>query len=235
MYENVQEILEYLPLAHKRQGDYDYFNFLIDSVQKNYDAENYHFSLVAIHMIYMGIVYHYIYGIYKADKKRFDYVLIGFHDMLKNDGEVSDFNDMSWQNFSVINESTIFQFYRAVGISNDQIGNLKNPVKTRNDYLHANGTYLSNEEDFEKQVQVYLKNLEKIHQFCFNEYRILFSKFLGEIKIEIQDEGEAGEYLNNDFVRENGANIIILRDLLKDSYTKGKNIELIINAIKKDY
>lgn len=30
----------------------DYFDFLIHSVEQNYEAENYHFAVVALHMIY---------------------------------------------------------------------------------------------------------------------------------------------------------------------------------------
>jgi len=151
------QIFEYLPLAYKNPSDLDYFNFLTHSVEQNYEIENYHFAIVALHMIYMGIVYHYIYGIFRADKKRFDYALIGFHEFLKNHG-VNDCSNLSWHNFSIINESQIFQFYRAVGISKGDITLLKKPVQTRNDMLHTNGTYLSNEEDFEEKANIYLEN-----------------------------------------------------------------------------
>ena len=209
--ETAYQISEYLPLKYKNPSDADYFAFLVNSVEQNYQAGNYHFAVVALHMIYMGIVYHYIYGIFRADKKRFEYVLIGFHDRL----QVKEVDNISWHSFSNENESTIFQFYRAVGISNDQIGNLKAPVKKRNDILHTNGIYLAGEEDFEERSQKYLQNLEKIHQFCVDEYTTLFFQFLDEIKIDIEDKIEAVQYIEEDFIQEFGINSIIIRSLSK--------------------
>ncbi len=231
--ENTQEIFEYLPLAYKNTSDAEYFDFLIYSVQKNYEAKNYHFAVVALHMIYMGIVYHYIYGIFRADKKRFEYILIGSHDFLESKG-VKDFENLSWHNFSIINESQIFQFYRAVGISKGDIKILKKPVSERNDILHTNGKYLSSESDFEERTQVYLENLEKINEFCKTEYKKLFFDFLNDFGIEIQDQSEANEYLNQDFIKEDCVNLITLKELSKiNKKDYPKNSSLLFNTIKK--
>ena len=64
--DTAQQIFEYLPLKYKNPSDTEYFDFLKNSVEQNCDAENYHFGVAALHMIYMGIVYHYIYGIFRA-------------------------------------------------------------------------------------------------------------------------------------------------------------------------
>ncbi len=214
--ETAYQIFDYLPIKYKNPSDADYFSFLAHSVDQNYLAENYHFAVVALHMIYMGIVYHYIYGIFRADPKRFEYVLIGFHDRL----QVKEIDNISWLSFSNENESTIFQFYRAVGIPNDQIGNLKAPVKKRNAILHTNGIYLTSEDDFEDRSQKYLQNLERIHQFCADEYKTLFLLFLKEIKIAVENEAEATQYLEGDFIQEFGINSITLRTLSKIDESK---------------
>ena len=60
------QIFEYLPLKYKNPSDTDYFSFPAHSVEQNCKAKNYHFSVVSLHMIYMGIVYHDIYGIFPA-------------------------------------------------------------------------------------------------------------------------------------------------------------------------
>jgi len=227
------QIFEYLPLGYKNPSDMDYFDFLIHSVQQNYEAENYHFAVVALHMIYMGIVYHYIYGIFRADKKRFEYVLIGFHDFLEKN-KVKDFENLSWHNFSIINESQIFQFYRAVGISKGDISILKKPVGERNDILHTNGKHLSSESDFEERSQVYLENLEKINQFCKPEYEKLFFDFLNDIEIEIEDKSEANEYFEQDFIKEygiNSKNIEQLSKIKKSQYPTNKKV--FYNVIQK--
>ena len=228
--ETAYQIFEYLPLKYKNPSDADYFSFLVHSVDQNYQAENYHFAVVALHMIYMGVVYHYIYGIFRADPKRFEYVLIGFHDRL----QVKGTDNISWHSFSNENESTIFQFYRAVGIPNDQIGNLKAPVKKRNDILHTNGIYLTSENDFEERSQKYLQNLEKIHQFCADEYKALFIRFLDDIKVDVEDETEAAQYLEEDFIQEFGINSIIIQTISKieeSEYPEEK--KLFYSAIQK--
>lgn len=207
--ETAYQIFEYLPIKYKNPSDTDYFAFLVHSVDQNHQAENYHFAVVALHMIYMGIVYHYIYGIFRADKKRFEYVLIGFHDKL----QVNELDNISWHSFSNENESTIFQFYRAVAIPKDQIGNLKAPVKKRNDILHTNGIYLTSEDDFEERAQIYLQNLERIHGFCFDEFKKLFLRFLDETKIDVENKEEADQYLQEDFIQEFGINSRIIRSL----------------------
>jgi len=209
--ETAYQIFDYLPIKYKNPSDADYFAFLVHSVDQNYQAKNYHFAVVALHMIYMGIVYHYIYGIFRADPKRFEYVMIGFHDRL----QVKELGKISWHSFSNEKESTIFQFYRAVGIPNDQIGNLKAPVKKRNDILHTNGIYLTSENDFEERSQKYLQNLEKIRQFCADEYKTLFFQFLDDIKVDVEDETEAAQYFEEDFIQEFGISQIIIRFLSK--------------------
>ncbi|MDA2922524.1 hypothetical protein MYX07_04645 [Patescibacteria group bacterium AH-259-L07] len=232
--DTAQQIFGYLPLKYKNPSDTAYFDFLVNSVEQNYEAENYHFGVVALHMIYMGIVYHYIYGIFRADKKRFEYILIGFHDWLKSRAGVSDFDNLSWHNFSVIDESTIFQFYRAVGIPHDQIGNLKSPVKKRNDILHTNGKHLSSEDDFEDRSQIYLQNLEKIWNFCEPEFKKLFFKFLDDIKIEIVDGNEAYGYFEQDFINEYGISKKIISQLAqipKTEYPADK--EVFFDVVKK--
>jgi len=233
--DTAQQIFEYLPLKYKNPSDTEYFNFLKNSVKQNYNAQNYHFGVVALHMIYMGIVYHYIYGIFRADKKRFEYVLIGFHDRLKDRAKVSNFDNLSWHNFSVIDEAPIFQFYRAVGIPHDQIGTLKSPVKKRNDILHTNGKHLSTEEDFEERSKIYLQNLEKIHAFCKPEYKKLFFQFLNDIKIEIANEDEAQGYFEQDFINEYGISQKIISQLTEISETEYPMDKKIFFEVLKRY
>ena len=93
--ESAYRIFEYPPLKYKNPSDVNYFAFLMHSVDQNYQAENFHFAVVFLHMIYMGIVYHYIYGIFRADQKWFAYVLIGFHDRL----QVKEIDNISWYPF----------------------------------------------------------------------------------------------------------------------------------------
>ena len=227
--ENFYKIIEYLPERYKSTDDQNYFDFLIQSVIDNYEQGNYHFSLVPLHMIYMGVVYNAIYAISSVDSKRFENILIGHHKRL----EINDSSEIdSWQSFSRINETTIFQFYRAVGISGDEIRSLKEPVTQRNNLLHANGAYFSDKVKFGKEVATYLGNLDKIHTACLNEYQKLFSKFLKEISNEVLDEDEANLYLEN-FMRDYGVSRQVLIRLSKIQKREYPNkAKIIFNSVK---
>ena len=238
--ETTNEIFEYLSLRYKNSSDLDYFNFLIYSVQQNYEAENYHFALVALHMIYMGIVYHYIYGIFKANRKRFEYVLIGFTKKLEqkagDNGGVKNLDNISWHNFSVINEKEIFDFYISVGIKKDMLGNLKEPVNRRNSILHANGSYINNGDidEFEKREVIYLKNIQLIHRHCSSGYKKLYKRFLKGFKIKITDKAEAEEFLTQNFIKEYGINQKIILDLVEISKKDyPKNIKIFFDVLQE--
>ena len=221
--ESAYQVFAYLPLKYKNPSDADYFVFLVHSVDQNHQAKNYHFAVVALHIIYMSIVYHYIYGIFLADKKQFEYVLIGFHNRL----QVKELDNISWHSFSNENESTIFQFYRSVSIPKDQISNLKAPVKKRNDILHTNGIYLTSEGNFEELFQAYLKNLERIHKFCVVEFRKLFLRLLDEIKIDVESKEGAGNTFGRTSFR-NSASIqqpfVLSQELMNQNTLKIKDI-----------
>lgn len=227
--ETANEIFKYLPLQYKEPSDTVYFDFLKNSVIQNFEAENYHFALVALHMIYMGIVYQYIYGFYKSHPKRFSYTLIGFYKKL----DIKKITDLTWHSFARENESTIFEFYRAIGVPVDKIGNLKTPVKDRNDLVHTNGVQIFDKMTFLKQVEKYLQNLEIIHSYAKDEYLKLYKKFYTSIKIKFIDVSEAFTYLEQDFIREYNVNLIILQNLQKiRKKDYPKKINLLFNALK---
>ena len=211
--DNTQEIFEYLPLTYKNPSDAEYFNFLVYSVEQNLVAENYHFAFLALHMIFMGIIYHYIYALYRADPTKFDNILIGFHDHMESRGKVSDFSDLSWHNFSVINEASIVQFFRSVGLEKGDIKEIKNLINRRNDGAHANGSFVASEEEFQEISLLYLNSLKNIHKSSLSKYKKLHRKFLRNIERFSLDDDEKEEYFRTDFVREYEANQKVIDNL----------------------
>jgi len=223
------QIFEYLPIRYKNEKDLGYFEFLIKSVKSNYSAENYHFAFVGLHMIYMGVVYHSIYAMSQADSEQFENVLIGHHKTL----EIRDSSAIkSWYSFSRIRESTIFEFYRAVGIPHEEIKKLKAPVKQRNKALHVNEAYLISKEEFDKRSAEYLRNLEKIHKFCSQVYEKLFFQFLEGFRIEVTDVDE-GKLRLEGFIADYGVSIKSLEQLtLIREKDYPHNTKFIYNAIQ---
>jgi len=213
--DQLYEIDKFAPIYFSSPDDRDYFSFLRHSVEQNFEAQNYHFSLVAMHMLYMGIVYHYIFWIYKADPKRFDHILIGFHDALK----ITSLDNISWHMFVNCGESNIFQFYRAVGIPKDQIGNLRQPVRVRNEMLHSNGKFLSSIGDYELKMNEYLLYLNKIHDHCKDEIKTLFFEFLDSVELKIETTEEAVGYLTQDLLQKYNMNLNTIKYLSKIGHT----------------
>jgi len=205
------QILEYLPLEYKISSDFIYFQKLLGSTERNLDAKDYHIALVTLHMIYMGVVYHYIYQLFRSSPKKFDSILIGFHHILK----LKNNENISWHVFSKIYESSIFEFYRSLGLKQDVIGGLKSPVNNRNDILHTNGVYIDSESVFNERAQNYLNCLKKIDSACYENYCKLYKKFLRSVSVSLPDKEEANGYFIDDFIREYGVSRIACNNLLK--------------------
>ncbi|MDD9807942.1 MAG: hypothetical protein OXU34_06700 [Gammaproteobacteria bacterium] len=223
------QIFEYLPMRYKNEKDLGYFGLLVKSVESNYSVENYHFAFVGLHMIYMGIVYHSIYAMSQADSEQFENVLIGHHKAL----EIRDSSAVkSWDSFSRIRESTIFEFYRAVRISHEEIKKLKAPVKQRNKALHVNEAYLISKEEFDKRSAEYLQNLEKIQESCSQVYEKLFFQFLRGFQIEVADVDE-GKLRLEEFIADYGVSMRSLEQLAKIQEKEYPyNTKFIYNAIQ---
>lgn len=213
--EAVNEINEYLPIRYKTPVDLDYFERLFASVSKNHENEDYHFSLTALHMLYMGIVYHNLYKFYKYSPKKFDLILIGFHNNIKPD----KIDDLSWQSLSKIKERSIFEFYRSLGCDSE-IGEFKRTVDDRNDLVHTNGKYVTEEDIFSERSKYYLRCTKKIEEKSADIVLKLFNKYLRSIKVSIFDE-EAKEYLYKDFIVEYGIsmnNLKKLKSIVQSAY-----------------
>ncbi len=231
--DNAYKIFEYLPLKYKIASDFSYFDNLKNSVERNYNEGDYHFALAGLHMIYMGIVYHYLYRLHRSSPGRFDLMLIGFHNFLKKDEN----GEITWHSFCPIHESSIFDFYRSVGVKKDVIGILKKPVKSRNELMHTNGIYVSSENDFSDRSLNYLQCMEKIENFCNDILQKIFKRYLRSLKISLEDEEEAKDYILNDLVPEYGINQTQLVKLLKikqiDYATTKRNAKFIQRALKE--
>jgi hypothetical protein len=221
-----QEIFDFLPIRYINPTDEEYFLNLINIHNHCYAVHNFHFALIALHMIYMGIVYHYLYQVLRCKPKEFERVIIGFHDQIKKE----KCENIAWQDFSLINESTIFEFYRTVGLTKEEIASLKKPVQKRNGLAHTNGILLSEQSEYEYRISEILECLEKVNSACAKCHRKLFKEFLKSIKIGVKDKGEANLLLVNDYLMFNGTNKKALLGLL-DENINDRNLKIIKKAL----
>lgn len=107
----------------------------------------------------MSFVYFSIWKIKINREKDFAKALIGFSKDLEN-----DMLDASTPfDFSKINESSIFRFFKLVGCKNDKIGEFTKIVKTRNDISHSNGNIFFNSQDLlDEKINEVLRCIDKV-------------------------------------------------------------------------
>ena len=226
MEDTIQDIFQYLPIKYLSQNDAYYFEFLKDSVVQNYSNKNYNFAIISLHIIYMGIVYQYLYRIYRADVNRFKNVLIGFfHDIFQ--GRSEDFSSLSWQNFSVIPEKTICEFYRVVGMNKDKIGVLKKVISDRNDIMHATGSFIGEELTFDDGLKKYMNCLDIIHKACTKENTNLFLNYIKGVEININSIDDVLLYIEDDFIKRYMLNycvVLQIAEISKEGYPKDKKV-----------
>lgn len=225
----------FLPWDYKFPTDDDYFSELIANVHFNVENQPYagsvHFAIIAMHMIFMGIVYNYIALLRVASPREFDNVLIGFHDRI-GDGK----KEFSWHNLAYIQERTIFEFFRYVRISKSDIAKFKTLVDRRNGLSHTNGVYVGNLQEFSLRASEYLKSAQVIDKACFLEVKKLYFRFLESIETPIADEEEAAQYIRTYFAREYNVGATAVENLLEielKDYPKIKDRKKFHAGLKK--
>lgn len=136
----------------------EYFMCHFEHLKKCIEENLYMSAYVHLHILYMLFVYVHIRRIAKNKEQEFNLCLSGFpkrdQDLLKN------LDDPLY--FSEISEKAVFRFFRVVEFDNSLIGLISKVVDERNTYLHANGAFLSNQEEFEEKFDSYLQKMKMI-------------------------------------------------------------------------
>ena len=195
MIEDAYEILDYLPYSYKSTTEQDYINFLWDSFQSNFNDEKYQFSLLAYHMLFMSFVYFNIWQIKSYYKEVFEHTVIGF----PLGHQKALLNGNSPFEFSLVKESSIFQYFQMIKCNSGKIGRYKKLVKNRNNIAHASGhIYYDNESAVENEIVEILRCVREIQESSKLVITECFKNFL----IDNWDN-ENREYIeDNDQIRE---------------------------------
>ena len=135
MLEEAGRIFNYLPFYFPRQEEEEYVVFLRDAFETNYQSEKYQFAFIAYHMLFMTAVYSFIWKIRLMANHDFQKALVGFG----KDKEKDFMDATSPFTFHVLNERTVFRFFKLVGCDNSQIGQYQKIVDHRNQSAHSNG------------------------------------------------------------------------------------------------
>lgn len=174
MDEEVTKVREYLPVNSNfvQLSEFidHHFLHLVGCVENKL----YSSSLTHLHILYMVFVYVHIFRIVNENKESFSYSLVGFPQQEKELLKDPDFPLA----LSVINERTVFRFFRLNSFNEQLIGEIASPVSIRNDCLHANGKIIcSDEVSFGRELKSYFNKMDKINEGNNNILQKLYEHF----------------------------------------------------------
>jgi hypothetical protein len=159
MVENLSNIEKFLPLGNKCT---EYTEFLFKAVQDNYDTENWQFSYLAFHFIFMWYVYTTVWKIKNMDCDRFQTAI-----MLCNDRVREAYSDNKPDPFVLhkVREAEIIRFFRMFfEDGSKEYSDIKKTVQFRNNIAHCNSEMLINcKEVLHQKVATILDVIEKTH------------------------------------------------------------------------
>jgi len=177
MIEDAQAILEYLPRSYRTAEESEYISFLWESFESNYQNEKYQFAFIAYHLLFMSAVYFKIWQIRNNKETEFKTALVGF----RKDQEKDILKATSPFTLSLINEKTVFRFFKLIGFDNKIIEDYCEIITERNKIAHSSGhIFYNNQEALDKKIEEILTLLENIQTASENLVSICFNAFLAD-------------------------------------------------------
>lgn len=159
MFEKIENFRNYFPITINDVNFENFVNHHYDHLSRCVINELYSSALMHLHILYMIFVYIHIHRIAQKDRKSFKMSLIGFPRDEKSILSEPDYPLL----LSVINEKTVFRFFRLNNFDENLIGEISSPVNLRNDCLHASGKIeCESEEKLEKELDSYIQKMDKI-------------------------------------------------------------------------
>jgi hypothetical protein len=142
-----------------------------------------------LHILYMTFVCIQILRISKEKENEFNLCWIGF----PSDEKAFLKNPTTPFVFGGISEKSIFRFFRLLSFDDGTIGNISNPVKVRNERLHAKGEiFFKDRDDFEKEFNEYIKRMDQIVKKQ--------KSFLEEIYNQLASDFPSGNEVTQDYI-----------------------------------
>lgn len=211
--EEASKIFNYLPIRYKTTTEEEYIDYLWETFITNYESGKYQFAFLAYHMIFMCFVYYEIWQVKENCIDDFQKAMVGFNKDIEKELLNAKTPFIFWQ----VNESTVFRFFKLIGLNNDIIGKLANIVKEKNKLAHANGNIFYKDcESLKKKIEEILNCVLVIQLITENIVNNLYERFL-------QDSSNpyAREYIEDtDQVKE---------ILIHNNYLSLKDIEILIS------
>lgn len=178
--EELIELLDFFPYGIVDPELNKYYTHQIEHVQSCYENELYSSAFTHLHLIYMLFIYIQLNRITDQYENEYKFFCIGaaaLNGRFKKPSHPFE--------FSLINESSVFNVFKIIGFSDELIGELKKPVSLRNDSLHANGKiHVSKESSFLELVEQYNKCMSKIIKNLYTFIEQSYVQILSELELD---------------------------------------------------
>ena len=186
--EEAYPLSEYLPIEFYNKEHKSYVSYLWDGYKTNYEGGSFSFAYLAIHMLYMTVIYSMLLKVKYWNPEHFDYALIGFRKGVRNGVNKGDtlfcFNEIK-------SEAVVVDFLRLLDFDYSQIGEFKTSIKKRNEIAHPNGQLtITNQATADFEIEKLIGYLDQIHQ--------KFSPIIEDLLIQLLEENWNQEDFKHD-------------------------------------
>lgn len=173
MNEEVAGIADYLPMKSRDQRVEKLVDHHLNHLFRCVENELFSSSLIHLHILYMVFIYVQVQRIANANLDAFRYSLIGFSREEKDLLKEPDYPLL----LALINEKTVFRFFRLINVDDGTIGMASGPVDARNKHFHASEDIACETEDqFELIFNGYIRNMDKLLSY---EKQTIVNAFIG--------------------------------------------------------
>jgi hypothetical protein len=190
MYDEILKLGDFLPIKPRDPRVDSLITHHYSHLQSCVKNELYSSSLVHLHILYMVIVYLQIQRITEVNQVAFTHSLIGFAREESNLLKEPNYPLL----FSIINEKTVFRFFRLNGLDEGMISNLSGLVTARNRHMHASADIeCETAVQFNTTFEMYLKNIVEMVNVNKNVHNKIYIdseafKDLNDPSYEITDD-----------------------------------------------
>ncbi len=206
--EEIFKIFDYLPELFQDDSEKDYIEALSTAMQTSYENGLYQFAFMQYHMLFMTAVYFVLLKIYwlheDETKKALYYLLKDHYSEFFGSGNTKN-GKLYFGSFAAIGESEVFKILHIKGMDSNLEGELKNLVKERNSYAHANGRLLlTSEEFFLEKIAAFNRCIDRVYALIKNDMMAFYLNILTEPDFydpDIRAYMDSDQQIQEEFVR----------------------------------
>lgn len=201
MEDYTSQIKLFLPLYLQSQDNEEYLEFLFESLQKNFDAAHYQFSLMSFHLIYMSFIYKTIWLMKISNQS----------EVIELFTSNKDLNDsINMYDISIVSEKKVIKLLKSLGCHLNEIKDFCSLIDRRDNCAHASGIIHYKEIHIKRYVEEGIGYLENIQHKTKPKLENIMHIFLEENWDTETRKSTTARDSFDQFLREN---LISLKDL----------------------